>query len=351
MCLDMVKIYSPDGAFTEVPCRKCKRCKQIRLTDFAGRAYAEALTASAFYAITLTYADSASPSAQVLVYSDFQKMLKRLRFDGYKVRYIVAGEYGTKRGRAHWHCVLYFEGSAPAMPLLETQMQSWKYWPHGFVFVQKPDYRGLLYVLKYALKDDGSEKTTRRVMMSKKPPLGASYWFQLAKSRIQAGLPFSLTYTLPDATFKNGSHVQFYLSGASFHLAWAAHRSVWHSISGNKCFEPSISERDFEAFNKRFFPAELRLGLKLRHFDKIPVLGSGEFRKRVDKSIVFEDCLVSKLKTGELVFTDLRNGVTKSWRVESLAELLALVRRPIERLQRGALPEAMRLPVSPPERR
>lgn len=168
----------------EAPCRKCQSCREQRVQDYIGRCRAEAHTSDAVRVLTLTYADS--PNASYLVYRDVQKMLKLLRRHGYRVRYLIAGEYGEEKGRAHWHGVLFFKGALPVLPEVGVECQMWRpYWPHGFTFVQHPSVQGYRYVLKYVLKaesHDGLRQTPNQthLAMSKEPALASEFLTGLA---------------------------------------------------------------------------------------------------------------------------------------------------------------------------
>lgn len=96
MCITPTTL--PSGSV--VPCRNCWQCRKDRVDDWIGRCIAESQFSTKVYSVTLTYREG-TPNSATLVYSDVQKFLKLLRFDQYKVRYFCAGEYGTKKGRAH----------------------------------------------------------------------------------------------------------------------------------------------------------------------------------------------------------------------------------------------------------
>lgn len=330
MCLDLQRIYDrKDGSIIEVPCRKCKRCLNNRQTDLAGRCWAEGKVSSSFVALTLTYADSNSVNSQVLVYRDIQLMMKSLRKAGHSVRYIVAGEYGSKRGRAHWHIILFFRGLSPELPSADTEKQMWSYWPHGFTYVQRPDYHGLMYVLKYAIKDDGSDKTTRRVMMSKKPPLGSDYWDHLAITRIDAGLPFALNYTFFGVNYKNKNPVKFRISGASVALAWQAHRRVWYSLKANKIREPDIAADDYDFMMKFRLPLFMRTAKPLPNDlwgHQVGWFSDPRYKKDVDYLRAIPYGFLVKTKNGAIFATETRRGIYRTWPVQTLAELVALAR-------------------------
>jgi hypothetical protein len=201
MCIDPSKIS--DVGF--VGCRNCWQCRETAVDDWVGRNIAESKTAIAANVVTLTYGQDLTTGdidhirAAVLTYSDVQKYLKYLRADGFPVRYFVVGEYGSLKGRAHWHIILYWQGPVPDHVLRENFMQ--KHWPHGWSFWDKCTPEAVRYACKYILKDDPDdpEKQGWGPMPSKKPPLGHLYFQQLADQYIDAGLsPQTLAYSFPD---------------------------------------------------------------------------------------------------------------------------------------------------------
>jgi len=339
VCEQPVRIGNPKGDVPQfVACRtKCKKCKDTRHTDLAGRAFAESLCSDHTVALTLTYGSDAGAKSQYLCYPDVQRMLYRLRSDGFKVRYLVAGEYGTKRGRAHWHCVLYFEGVCPEFPPEETQQVHWKYWakeggkePLGFVFVQKPDYHGVRYVVKYATKDEGTGKSTRKVESSLKPPLGATYWSRLAREEIAAYKPFSFEYFLPECRYGNGNPVKFYASRASALLKWKAYESEWNKEF--PCSVPPVDSDSYNALLRMLIPAQLRSYCALKNRDiKLPAMSDSYVTSRR-----FGNLALLKLKTGAIVGIKYHgpNKELSLWHVKSLAEMVALARgRSVKRLK------------------
>lgn len=197
--------YNPSRRPTPVVrCTKCSECVSERVNDWVGRCMAEADHATAGYSLTLTYADdhgSESPDAHKrLFYPDFQRFLKRLRFDGYKVRYLVAGEYGSRRKRAHWHTVLFFSGAVPEFELDQDEWM-WSMWPHGFTYGCKADGKAYRYVCKYIAKDQFDPEFQQNFHMSKKPPLGAEFFKQLARSYVDKGIfPHNPEYWFADNT-------------------------------------------------------------------------------------------------------------------------------------------------------
>lgn len=202
MCLNPMKISDVGW----VACRECWQCRETKVDDWVGRNIAESKTAKASHVVTLTYGQERTTGdidhikAAVLTYSDVQKYLKYLRADGFPVRYFVVGEYGSMKGRAHWHIILYWQGAVPDHKLRENFME--KHWPHGWSYWDKSSPEAVRYACKYLLKDPvDEEKQGWGPMPSKKPPLGHDYFRWLADEHVQQGLaPQSLFYSFPDVS-------------------------------------------------------------------------------------------------------------------------------------------------------
>lgn len=198
MCIAPTKL--DDG--TEVGCRECWQCRKRRVNDYVGRCIAESKFAKKTYAVTLTYGGDEGVNAVTLIYKDVQDFLKRLR-KKYKCRYIVTGEYGSAKGRSHWHIILFFQDNWPEVT--SNKRVDWKYWKHGFAYFQEPDWKGFEYCLKYVLKDQTSRQSDSHLAMSKKPPLGHEFFQQLAKQHVeQALVPQTYFYKFGDVRdYKN----------------------------------------------------------------------------------------------------------------------------------------------------
>ncbi|QCS37294.1 replication initiation protein [Tortoise microvirus 81] len=220
--------YIPE--YGMVGCRHCWQCKENRINDIVGRCIAESRVSDATYAVTLTYAGD-DPNSVVLQYIDVRRFLARLRKAGYNVRFIVAGEFGSAKGRAHWHIVLFFKGKVPhveerpergsdAIAIARYKDDprgriNWKYWPHGFCYFQVPDYTGIRYVIKYMAKDE--DKETGYFSCSRYPPLGYDFFMnELVEKYVKFDLaPQNPTYSFQDVRRKEDRKPrQFWLQGA-----------------------------------------------------------------------------------------------------------------------------------------
>jgi hypothetical protein len=174
--------------------------------------------------MTLTYAqrnDSiAGAKAVTIVYADVQQFLKNLRKD-YKVRFICASEYGSKRGRAHHHIVLFWgkrtdgkTGKGYEYPDWEKEYNDfvkkwhkenknkempevyksgncfhWPKWSHGHVhFENGIAHEKFAYAMKYTFKDMDQRSTKNELRMSLKPILGWEYFDALAQEYVDQGL-------------------------------------------------------------------------------------------------------------------------------------------------------------------
>lgn len=250
MCIEQNYV---DGRF--VSCRNCWQCREDRVNQLVGRCIAEKQYSDRTFAVTLTYGVD-GPNSATLVLKDFQDFMKRLRVDGYRVRYLVAGEYGTKKGRAHWHAVLFFKGKIPPLgdPSNPKSIQmekrfNWQYWDHGFVYFQdltRNAVRGIRYAMKYALKDVDSRGSANKMSLSKKPILGDQFVTELAWRYVRAGLePKDLSYQVHD-----GENRTYWLSGKAqelfeyrFFRFWTLTypdrplRSEWVSVIYDRQFE------------------------------------------------------------------------------------------------------------------
>ena len=240
---------------TEVACRKCWQCKRNRVNDLVGRCIAESKYATQTYAVTLTYANDAGVNAVSLVYKDVQDFMKRLR-KRYKVRYICAGEYGTAKGRAHWHIILFFQGEAPKIE--EDVRVNWKYWPQGFSYFQQPDWKGFQYVLKYVLKDTDLDSADSHLAMSKKPPLGYEFFNELAKTHVeQAVIPRSYKYKVGGIKKDNGTEKVFMMQGKTRENFMNAFKDGWIQKYGKEPQSEFYDEWDEKNYSVEYTDEEL----------------------------------------------------------------------------------------------
>lgn len=230
-----------------VACRNCWQCRQNRIWDWVGRSIAENETATKTLFVTLTYGNTnrygevLTDRARSLHYEDVQKWLKRIR-KKHVVRYIVTGEYGPLKGRAHWHALLFFYGPAPDVKLDfdywgNRDFNSDPFWKDGKTRYAKFEPARAKYVCKYMLKaGDGNDSLERKAMLSKKPPLGHEYFMRRAEQHVRQGLPIrDLTYHFPEVTWgkKNPKPRTYVLQGVSGENFISHYIETWRRIHGS----------------------------------------------------------------------------------------------------------------------
>ena len=226
MCVSPNKL--DDGSL--IACRNCWQCRERRVLDWQGRCIAEGKTSVGAHVVTLTYGPvdgkESHERAAVLTFSDVQKFLKRIRKAGFPCSYFVAGEYGSSKGRAHWHIVLYWHEVVPTVALRKNIQ--FAHWPHGYTYWDEVSASSVRYVCKYLLKDLDDAERQGHLSMSKKPPLGARYFARRAQDYVDAGLaPQDLFYSFPEAKAGNGSALQFLLAGRSAEMFLTAFMRKW----------------------------------------------------------------------------------------------------------------------------
>lgn len=128
-------------------CQTCLGCLVTRREAWVGRMLLEARLAKRVYYWTMTYRDEDLPGP-LLDSDDPKRFWKRLRKAGHKFRYLCVGEYGTLKGRPHWHAVVYTDEFLPRDYVTEK-------WGKGNVNQPRFDAspKGMRYVAKYIHKE------------------------------------------------------------------------------------------------------------------------------------------------------------------------------------------------------
>ena len=202
-------------------CRKCKRCKQNRISDWVGRCIAESRFATSTHSVTLTYGRDKNGNkdhmhSALLIYRDVQNYFKRMRKAGYKFKYLIVGEYGGKRRRSHWHLIIFWDGDHPKIELNQESYWGHSYWEWGTSFWDEMTPASVWYVCKYIQKEQSDDEAEALLRMSKKPPIGHEYFQKWALDHLDKGLvPRSLHYSFDDVKHKDGKAKQFYMRGVT----------------------------------------------------------------------------------------------------------------------------------------
>lgn len=112
VCFSPFFTTSDNDRLVGFPCGKCPVCLQKRANEWSLRISLESRMYEDIAFVTLTYSPEKLYSSE-LIPSHLSSFIKRLRtyakrsgFDG-KIRFYGVGEYGEKRGRPHFHVVLF----------------------------------------------------------------------------------------------------------------------------------------------------------------------------------------------------------------------------------------------------
>lgn len=262
MCISPSFVWIERGPkWEQLPkgCGVCWRCKQNRLNDYVGRAMAEASVSKHVCTVNLTYAPRDDLADKVLYPRHFQLFMKLLRRAGHKVRYLVAGEYGEEKGRAHFHAILFFEyleplaGRGPVAAYGATdapfcreiphkRMVHIREWPHGHITADwSASEQSCRYVCKYLLADN---KNNAWFSLSKKPALGSAWFAQKArKAKDFAVLPSSFEYQPPGCS-----------TDRPYLMTGATRRDYLNAIT----LDPEVRSRMSEWVQKAFDKYELQ---------------------------------------------------------------------------------------------
>lgn len=96
------------NGFIHIKCGMCNGCKADHARDWAIRCYHESQMHHVSCFVTLTYDEEHLPPSGSLDKRDLQLFWKQLRYRlDRKIRYFAAGEYGTKKGRPHYHAIIF----------------------------------------------------------------------------------------------------------------------------------------------------------------------------------------------------------------------------------------------------
>jgi len=161
-----------DYSIIEVNCMRCFDCRMRHASGWTTRMVHEAslhthplshpdagAPNNAF--VTLTYDEASLPEDRGLNVRDMQLFFKRLRRSGLTFSYLYCGEYGSLRGRPHYHVIFFgqdfshdreYRGkNAKGFPIWHSQTLSDE-WPYGFHEIGEFAPQNAAYTAQYTLK-------------------------------------------------------------------------------------------------------------------------------------------------------------------------------------------------------
>jgi hypothetical protein len=175
------------------PCGKCAECKAARISGWTFRLMKEAERSTSALFITLTYEipPLTEKGLMTLDKRDPVLFIKKIRKkhhinDNTKLKYYLAGEYGTKGDRPHYHIILFNANLSDLIgKQLATQIElgnltldgktpmQIKAWQHGHSTIGELTEGGASYTCKYISKTAripkfiGDDRTPEYSNMSK----------------------------------------------------------------------------------------------------------------------------------------------------------------------------------------
>ena len=227
----------------QVPCGCCRECLDDISRQWAFRILKEASKYDNNYFITFTFDDEHVPSNGMLdslFYTPFNKTLKnKLRSIGCKsdFRFYGIGEYGSKGGRPHYHCI-YFNLDIPDLKFKCKDKKGFLHfeskflesiWRNGFVDIGTVDVGSACYVARYCEKKRRLNKSERQELldkgvvpefsrMSRRPGIGADALEELQQD------------------FERGVFTHF-VHGKSYSLPLYYSRKIKELLEGSKVLE------------------------------------------------------------------------------------------------------------------
>ena len=192
----------------EIPCGKCIGCRLNYSRIWADRCMAEAKEHKSNYFVTLTYDNDNVPITEYIdndgTYNkimslkkrDVQLFMKRLRknysYDN-KIRFFLAGEYGTDTARPHYHLILFglilddlvlYKRTSTGFNLYNSDFLN-ATWKKGHVVVADVTWETCAYTARYIMKKqkgsgskiyDDLNIEPEFTLMSRKPGIARDFY-------------------------------------------------------------------------------------------------------------------------------------------------------------------------------
>lgn len=179
MKLVFVEPRNGHSGVVKLPCGRCGGCRFEQSRQWALRCVHEAQMHADSCFITLTYSDEFLPDPPSLDKKVFSLFMKRLRIrfarsiefvnkfgdketlripDG--IRYFQVGEYGSRRGRPHYHALLFGCNFPDRVFCKKTRSGSRLFtsdilselWPYGFSSIGDLTFESAAYCARYSVK-------------------------------------------------------------------------------------------------------------------------------------------------------------------------------------------------------
>jgi hypothetical protein len=178
----------------KIPCRKCEQCRAIHAQEWGARAWLETIHNKKGIFLTLSYNDKNLPRTKsgipTLKKEDVTKFKKRLRKKYGELRTFECGEYGERKGRPHYHMIIWNIDIADRRIVKENEIGDTLYtsetltkiWNKGIIIFGNITYESAAYTARYTSKkfntkwDRNPEQENTYINMSRRPGLGQKEW-------------------------------------------------------------------------------------------------------------------------------------------------------------------------------
>jgi len=143
-----------------LPCGQCLGCRLERSRQWATRCMHEASLHDQTAFLTLTYDDAHLPFRNQLEYPTFQSFMRRFRKRvKTPLRFYMAGEYGAKEQRPHYHALIFgydfpdkkhFKKTDAGEKIYTSDLLS-QLWPLGHASTGAVTFESAAYVARYCV--------------------------------------------------------------------------------------------------------------------------------------------------------------------------------------------------------
>lgn len=189
------------GEALGLPCGRCVGCRLERARQWSVRLMHESVMHEDSVFLTLTFNEESVPDDGSLSISVCQLFLKRLRarVAPARIRHFLAGEYGGKHGRPHYHAIIFGFGFPDRVPMERSDGGDQLYrsallescWKFGYSSIGSVTFESANYVAQYHLKKVTGKKAAafyegrqpEFVIMSRNPGIGRS-WIEKFESDV-----------------------------------------------------------------------------------------------------------------------------------------------------------------------
>lgn len=159
-----------------VKCGKCEECQQERTNNWKYKIHLEAIEAKEKCFITLTYRNN---NQKQLNKKHLQDFIKRLRHETTnKIKYFGAGEYGTLKGRPHYHIIIINYQPKDLKQIYGNKSKSNKtmylskrineIWGHGITTIQQFNIAEVGYIMNYTTIKTNQDKLYNQKQIEKR---------------------------------------------------------------------------------------------------------------------------------------------------------------------------------------